>query len=107
MGVRGHMSTQGYDEELRSERSYVTGLYARLDAERARVKGRYRAALRAPIDVQNGGALVGRDAEVRAMGNPMKRLGVAGDGLWFGRVDSRSGEQSSLRRLGLLHEVHL
>jgi hypothetical protein len=54
------MSTQGYDEELRSERSYVAGLYARLDAERARVKSRYRAALRAPIDVQNGGTLVDR-----------------------------------------------
>ncbi len=40
------MSTQGYEEELRSERSYVAGLYARLDAERARVKGEYSAALR-------------------------------------------------------------
>ena len=44
----GHMSTQGYEEELRSERSYVAGLYTRLDAERARVKGRYSAALRGP-----------------------------------------------------------
>ena len=35
------MSTQGYQEELRSERSYVAGLYTRLDAERARVKGEY------------------------------------------------------------------
>ena len=41
------MSTQGYEDELRSERSYVAGLYARLDAERARVKGKYDAALRA------------------------------------------------------------
>ncbi|MDT5211240.1 MAG: hypothetical protein QOF67_3655, partial [Mycobacterium sp.] len=29
------MSTQGYDDELQSERSYVAGLYERLDAERA------------------------------------------------------------------------
>jgi DNA helicase IV len=98
------MSTQGYDEELRSERSYVTGLYARLDAERARVKGRYRAALRAPIDVQNGGTLVDRDAEVRAMGNRMKRLDVADDGLCFGRLDSLSGEHSYIGRIGLLDE---
>ena len=98
------MSTQGYDEELRSERSYVTGLYARLDAERARVKGRYRAALRAPIDVQNGGTLVDRDAEVRAMGNRMKRLDVADDGLCFGRLDTLSGERSYIGRIGLLDE---
>src|SRR5258705_11042517 len=104
MGVRGTMSTQGYDEELRSERSYVTGLYARLDAERARVKGRYRAALRATIDVQNGGTLVDRDAEVRAMGNRMKRLDVADDGLCFGRLDSLSGEHSYIGRIGLLDE---
>src|SRR5258705_7168821 len=104
MGVRGHMSTQGYYEDLRSERSYVTGLYVRLDAERARVKGRYRAALRAPIDVQNGGTLVDRDAEVRAMGNRMKRLDVADDGLCFGRLDSLSGEHSYIGRIGLLDE---
>ncbi|MGH3784868.1 MAG: glycosyltransferase, partial [Pseudonocardiaceae bacterium] len=35
----GHVSAQGYEEELRSERSYVAGLYTRLDAERARVRG--------------------------------------------------------------------
>jgi DNA helicase IV len=98
------MSTQGYDEELRSERSYVAGLYARLDAERARVKGRYRAALRAPIDVQNGGTLVDRDAEVRAMANRMKRLDVADDGLCFGRLDALSGEHSYIGRIGLLDE---
>ena len=37
--------TQGYEEELRSERDHVAGLYARLDAERARVKAEYEAAL--------------------------------------------------------------
>ncbi len=98
------MSTRGYEDELQSERSYVTALYARLDAERARVKGRYRAALRAPIDVQNGGTLVDRDAEVRAMGNRMKRLDVADDGLCFGRLDTLSGEHSYIGRIGLLDE---
>ena len=43
------------------------GLYTRLDAERARVKDGYRAALRGPIDQMDGGTLVARDAEVRAL----------------------------------------
>jgi DNA helicase IV len=98
------MSAQGYDEELRSERSYVTGLYARLDAERARVKGRYSAALRGPIDLQNGGTLVDRDAEVRALGRTMRRLDVADDGLCFGRLDTVSGERLYIGRIGLFDE---
>jgi len=98
------MSTQGYDDELRSERSYVSGLYTLLDAERARVKGRYRAALRGPIDIQNGGTLVHRDAEVRALGKKMKRLDVADDGLCFGRLDTLSGEHSYIGRIGLFDE---
>lgn len=65
-------ATQGYEEELRSERNYVEGLYARLDAERARVKGRYSTALRG-----NGEALMERDAEVRALAKEVKRLDVA------------------------------
>ena len=88
----GHVSTQGYEDELRSERSYVAGLYARLDAERARVKGEYSAALRGPIDQDNGGTLVERDAEVRALAKEVKRLDVADNGLCFGRLDTVSGE---------------
>ena len=65
-----HVSTQGYDEELQSERDYVAGLYTLLDAERARVKGRYHAVLGGPVDLQNGGTLVERDAEVRALAAP-------------------------------------
>ena len=45
---------------MRSERSYVAGLYARLDAERARVKGEYNAALRG-----TGGTPMERDVRVR------------------------------------------
>lgn len=98
------MSTQEYEDELRSEQSYVTGLYERLDAERARVKGRYRAALRSPIDVKDGGTLVDRDSEVRATANQMKRLDVADSGLCFGRLDSISGERWYIGRIGLLQE---
>ncbi|HET6733974.1 RNA polymerase recycling motor ATPase HelR [Mycobacterium sp.] len=98
------MSTQEYDDELRSEQSYVRGLYVRLDAERARVKGRYRAALRSPIDAKDGGTLVDRDSEVRATAKQMKRLDVADSGLCFGRLDSISGERLYIGRIGLLKE---
>ncbi|WP_447006752.1 RNA polymerase recycling motor ATPase HelR [Saccharothrix isguenensis] len=90
------MSTQGYDEELRSERAYVAGLYARLDAERARVKGAHGAALRG-----NGGTPMERDDEVRALAKEAKRLAVADNGLCFGRLDSLSGEHSYIGRIGL------
>ena len=91
------MSTEKHDEELQSERAYVAGLYTRLDAERARVIGRYRAALRG-----TGGTLVERDAEVRVLANQMTRLDVADSGLCFGRLDSVSGERLYIGRIGLL-----
>ncbi|MBF6330512.1 RNA polymerase recycling motor ATPase HelR [Nocardia transvalensis] len=87
-----------YENELRSERSYVAGLYARLDAERARVKGRYSAALR------GNAALVERDAEVRALAKEVKRLDVADNGLCFGRLDTVSGERSYIGRIGIFDE---
>ncbi|WP_328608627.1 DUF2075 domain-containing protein [Amycolatopsis sp. NBC_00345] len=93
------MSTQGYEDELRSERSYVAGLYARLDAERARVKGEYTTALGG-----NGGTPMERDVEVRARAREMRRLDVADDGLCFGRLDALSGEHSYIGRIGLFDE---
>ncbi|MEV6641913.1 RNA polymerase recycling motor ATPase HelR [Amycolatopsis sp. NPDC051371] len=91
--------SQGYEEELRSERDHVAGLYARLDAERARVKGEYEAAL--------GGKGVGameRDVGVRSLGRQVKRLDVVDNGLCFGRLDAVSGEQSYIGRIGLFEE---
>lgn len=93
------MTTQGYADELRSERDYVAGLYARLDAERARVQGRYRAALRG-----NGGTPMERDVEVRALAKEAKRLDVADNGLCFGRLDTVSGEHSYIGRIGIFDE---
>ncbi|HEU5471048.1 MAG TPA: RNA polymerase recycling motor ATPase HelR [Actinophytocola sp.] len=93
------MSSQGYADELRSERSYIGGLYARLDAERARVKGEYTSALRG-----NGGTPMERDVEVRARAREMKRLAVADNGLCFGRLDTLSGEHSYVGRIGLFDE---
>jgi DNA helicase IV len=91
--------SQGYEEELRSERDHVAGLYARLDAERARVKGEYEVAL--------GGKGVGameRDVGVRALGREVKRLDVVDNGLCFGRLDAESGERSYIGRIGLFDE---
>ncbi|MEU0791621.1 RNA polymerase recycling motor ATPase HelR [Amycolatopsis sp. NPDC005961] len=91
--------SQGYEEELRSERDHVAGLYARLDAERARVKGEYEAAL--------GGKGVGameRDVGVRSLGRQVKRLDVVDNGLCFGRLDAVSGERSYIGRIGLFDE---
>ncbi|WAL66421.1 RNA polymerase recycling motor ATPase HelR [Amycolatopsis cynarae] len=84
---------------MRSERSYVAGLYARLDAERARVRGEYEAALRG-----NGGTPRERDEQVRALAKEGKRLAVADDGLCFGRLDTISGEHSYVGRIGLFDE---
>lgn len=93
------MSNQGYEDELRSERGYAAGLYARLDAERARVKGEYNAALR-----ENGVSAMERDVEVRAKAKEMRRLAVADNGLCFGRLDALSGEHSYIGRIGLFDE---
>lgn len=99
------MSTH-YQAELQSEREYVDGLYARLDAERARVNDRYAAALRSPVDKQNGATLVSRDAEVRATAGHMDRLNVADHGLCFGRLDSAAGERLYIGRIGILDDDH-
>ncbi|GAB4586047.1 RNA polymerase recycling motor ATPase HelR [Nocardia sp. IFM 10818] len=93
------MTARGDEDELRSERDYVAGLYERLDAERARVRGRYGAALR-----EHGGSVLERDAEVRALGREAKRLDVADNGLCFGRLDTVSGEPLYIGRIGIYDE---
>ena len=93
------MSNQAYEDELRAEQSYVTGLYAHLDAERARAKSRYAAALRG-----DSRTLVERDLEVRAAAREAKRLDVADNGLCFGRLDTLTGEHAYIGRIGLLDE---
>ncbi|MFE3543268.1 RNA polymerase recycling motor ATPase HelR [Nocardia sp. NPDC059177] len=96
-----HMSTHEYDQELRSERQYVDGLYARLDTERARVRGRYRTALR-----DKSGSPMEREFEVRALAKEAKRLDIADNGLCFGRLDAVSGEHSYIGRIGLFDEAN-
>ncbi|MCS7475589.1 RNA polymerase recycling motor ATPase HelR [Umezawaea endophytica] len=93
------MSIQGYEEELRSERDYVAGLYARLDAERARVKDEYDTALGG-----TGGTPMERDVRVRTSAREVKRLDLGDNGLCFGRLDALSGEHSYIGRIGLFDE---
>ncbi|OBA63609.1 helicase [Mycobacterium sp. 1100029.7] len=81
---------------MQSEQDYVTALYTRLDADRARAKARYREAM-----LGDGGSLADRDAEVRALAREVKRLDVADYGLCFGRLDAVSGERSYIGRIGL------
>ncbi|MEU3012327.1 RNA polymerase recycling motor ATPase HelR [Nocardia asteroides] len=95
------MSAQGYQDELRSEQQYVDGLYARLDSERARVKGRYRATLRG-----KGVSAMDRDFEARALAKEARRLDVADNGLCFGRLDAVTGETSYIGRIGLFDETN-
>ncbi|AHH15051.1 putative helicase [Nocardia nova SH22a] len=94
------MPNQEYDDELRSEDRYVAGLYERLDAERARARAGYKAALR------GGAALVERDAEVRALAREVRRLDIADNGLCFGRLDSVEGERSYIGRIGLFDQAN-
>jgi DNA helicase IV len=98
------VSTQNYEDELRSEQSYVSGLYTRLDAERARLKGDYDAALLADVDLMDGGTLVERDVGVRALARAVKRLDIADNGLCFGRLDTHSGEHIYIGRIGILDQ---
>ncbi|HKV19610.1 MAG TPA: UvrD-helicase domain-containing protein, partial [Mycobacterium sp.] len=95
------MTTRTHSDELHSEQRYVTELYRRLDAERARVRTGYSAALKSPIDVKDGGTLVQRDSEVRALAREIRRLDVADTGLCFGRLDAVSGERSYIGRIGI------
>jgi len=87
------VSTRRYEDELRSEQTYVTGLYARLDAERARAKDKFRAALAGDAET-----LADRDSEVRAVAKEVKRLNVADEGC-------ASGGWTPFRRT-VLHRPH-
>ncbi|WP_036340632.1 RNA polymerase recycling motor ATPase HelR [Mycolicibacterium aromaticivorans] len=98
------MTTQAHNHELESERDYLADLYDRLDAKRRWVKAQYRAALSGPIDIQDGGTLVARDAEVRTLAQSAARLDIADQGLCFGRLDAIAGERLYVGRIGIFDE---
>jgi DNA helicase IV len=93
------LSSQDYEDELRSEQTYVAGLYARLDADRARLRAEYRQAL-----LGDGESSMERDVQVRALAKQVRRLDVVDNGLCFGRLDAVSGERSYIGRIGFLDE---
>ncbi|WP_277831113.1 RNA polymerase recycling motor ATPase HelR [Speluncibacter jeojiensis] len=93
------MAAHEYEDELQHERDYVAGLYARLDAERARVTDQHGAALRG-----HEVTLVDREAQVRALATELRRLNVADSGLCFGRLDSVDGETAYVGRIGIFDE---
>ncbi|ULE32815.1 AAA family ATPase [Mycobacterium sp. IDR2000157661] len=99
--TRNRVPSDQHAAELQAEQRYVAGLYERLDAERRRVKDRYRAALRGDAD-----SLVDRDAEVHALAKQMNRLNVADHGLCFGRLDPVTGDPKYIGRIGLFDEAH-
>ncbi|GAA4539230.1 helicase [Amycolatopsis samaneae] len=94
------MSSQGYDEELRSERAYVDSLYGRLDAERARAAVAFDEAVKS----QGNSSLAERDGFAAARAREVGRLNVADNGLCFGRLDALSGERTYIGRIGLFDE---
>ncbi|WP_322974793.1 RNA polymerase recycling motor ATPase HelR [Actinacidiphila epipremni] len=98
-GYEGYEGYEGYDGELRAEREYVGGLYARLDARRGRAEREYAAALR-----EHGGTAVERDVAVRRLGREMRRLDVADSGLCFGRLDAEDGGRVYVGRIGVFDE---
>ncbi|GAA1653576.1 DNA helicase [Mycolicibacterium murale] len=98
------MAEDDYRQVLSAEQSYVEELYARLDAERARLQARYSAALRGHDD-REGAALLERDVEVRAVAKQLARVDVADHGLCFGRLDSTAGERLYIGRIGIGVEI--
>ena len=101
---KGHMSTQGYEDELQSERE-LRGRALRAARRRARAgEGAVPARRCEDTSTPSGETLVERDAEVRALAREMKRLNVADNGLCFGRLDTVSGERSYIGRIGLFDE---
>ncbi|WP_345411663.1 RNA polymerase recycling motor ATPase HelR [Actinomycetospora chlora] len=87
------------DGDLGTEQRYLAGLYARLDAERARAGAEHTAAL-----AGDGERAMDRDVRVRATARRMRQLDVADHGLCFGRLDAQDGERRYVGRIGLRDE---
>ncbi|MDF0531541.1 RNA polymerase recycling motor ATPase HelR [Tsukamurella sp. 8F] len=91
--------TDDYQTNLRHEREYVADLYTRLDAERARAKARFDAALRT-----HEGTAVDREVETHSFAREQRRLSVSDNGLCFGRLDPVSGAAAYIGRTGLFDD---
>ncbi len=90
----------GAEQEIKHEQAVVDRIYARLEAaaDSARAlaaEGHSRAML------GHDGGLVERDAIVYQAGRRLAALDAAHEGLVFGRLDMRDGEDRYIGRLGL------
>ncbi len=92
-----------YDDELAAERTYVNGLYARLDelrAEKVQQLGEVRRA-KSMGTHQNRSE---RDAFATLYENRLAQLNAVDDRLVFGRLDLDDGQDRYIGRIGLLAE---
>ncbi|PYI37349.1 AAA family ATPase [Arthrobacter psychrolactophilus] len=92
-----------YDDELAQERSYVHGLYSRLDelrAEKVEQLGEVRRA-KSMGTHQNRSE---RDAFATLYENRLAQLNAVDDKLVFGRLDLDDGQCRYIGRIGLLSE---
>lgn len=92
-----------YDAELAKERSYVAGLYERLDELRAE-KIEQLGEVRRSKSMGTHQMRSERDAFATLYENRLAQLNAVDDRLAFGRLDLDSGEQRYIGRIGLSSE---
>lgn len=88
------------DSELRHEREYVTGLYARLDELRAE-KAAQLAQVRRATSAGSHQNRSERDAFATLYEDRLAQLNAVDDRLVFGRLDLDDGEARYIGRIGL------
>ena len=92
-----------YNDELAQERSYVDGLYSRLDELRAE-KLEQLAEVRRAKSMGTHQNRSERDAFAMLYENRLAQLNAVDDKLVFGRLDLDDGQDRYIGRIGLLSE---
>ena len=86
-------------EELRAEREFVAGLYARIDALRAAAEQSVRTVLADGSTGQQ--ARLERDVRAAEQSGQLAALEAVDSGLCFGRIDTADGRHHHIGRVGL------
>lgn len=97
------MSKARYDAELNAEREHIAFLYSRLDGERAAAAGKLDGVL-LDSSAETTEALWQRDVAANTLSKRIGLLGVADNGLCFGRLDLDTSERVYVGRIGLFDE---
>ncbi len=97
--VRGAQLSNHPSEELRAEREFVAGLYARVDALRAAAEQSVRTALADGSTGQQ--ARLERDVRAHEQSGQLAALDAVDSGLCFGRIDFAAGGHHHIGRTGL------